>query len=89
MRDKNQKINIDNELNQKIISKFSDDEIKQINFSLNEMNIKFQTDNFIYHKVIHNIKNNKDFIKIYYISFIPHIDRKYGDVLNDEDNEQK
>ena len=53
------------------------------------MNIKFQTDNFIYHKVIHNIKNKKDFIKIYYISFIPHIDRKYGDVLNDEDNEQK
>ena len=77
MRDKRIKLNIKNELSEKLLSKFSDEEIEQINFSLNEMEIDLGTDNLIYHKIIHNIKNKKDFIKMYYIVFFPHLGNSY------------
>ena len=67
---RNKKINIKNELSEKLLSKFSEEEIKQINFSLNKMKIKLEEDNLIYHKVIHNIKNKKNFIKLYYVVFL-------------------
>ena len=54
------------------MSKFSPEEIKQINFSLNTIEYKYDFRYLIYHKVIHNIKNNKDYIKIYYVEFYPH-----------------
>ena len=79
MRDKRIKLNIKNELSEKLLSKFSDEEIEQINFSLNEMEIEFGTDNLIYHKIIHNIKNRKDFIKMYYIVFFPYLGRSFHD----------
>ena len=83
MRDKSIKLNIKNELSEKLLSKFSDEEIEQINFSLNEMEINFGTDNLIYHKIIHNIKNKKDYIKMYYFVFFPHLGRSYHDASED------
>ena len=83
------KINIKNELGEKLLSKFSEEEIKQINFSLNTMNIKFGEDNLIYHKAVHNIKNEKNFMKLYYVVFTPKSDEKVGVESSDEDEEQK
>ena len=83
------KINIKNELGEKLLSKFSEEEIKQINFSLNTMNIKFGEDNLIYHKAVHNIKNKKNFMKLYYVVFTPKSDEKVGVESSDEDEEQK
>ena len=72
LRDKRIKINIEDELAPKLLCNFSDEEIKQINFSLNTIEYKYDFRYLIYHKVIHNIKNNKDYIKIYYVEFYPH-----------------
>ena len=88
MRDKRVKLNIKNELSEKLLSKFSNEEIEQINFSLNEMEIEFGTDNLIYHKIIHNIKNRKDFIKMYYIVFFPYLGRSFHDAQEDEFDEE-
>lgn len=73
LRKKNLKIKIENEVDKKLLSKFSSDEIKQINFSLNK--IKFDPWNkyLLYHKIIHNIKDGKDNMKMYYFIFYPHI----------------
>ena len=54
------------------MSKFSPEEIKQINFSLNTIEYYYDSRHLIYQKVIHNIKDNKDYIKIYYLVFYPH-----------------
>lgn len=78
LRDKRVKIDIKNELSKELLSKFSSEEIKQINFSLNEMEIRVNCDNLIYHKAIHNIKNNKNYIKLYYVIFAPVITNKSG-----------
>ena len=88
MRDKRVKLNIKNELSEKLLSKFSNEEIEQINFSLNEMEIEFGTDNLIYHKIIHNIKNRKDFIKMYYIVFFPYLGRSFHDASEDDFDEE-
>ena len=54
------------------MSKFSPKDIKQINFSLNTIEYHYDYRHLIYHKVIHNIKDNKDYIKIYYVVYYPH-----------------
>ena len=71
---KNTKIKNDirNEIDKKLLSSFSDKEIEQINLSFNQMEFD-DTAHLIYHKVIHNIKNNKDYIKYYGIVFRPYI----------------
>jgi len=79
LRDKRVKIDIQNELSKELLSKFSSEEIKQINFSLNEMEIRVGWDNLIYHKAIHNIKNNKNYIKLYYVIFSPILTGKFGE----------
>ena len=63
LKDKRIKINIEDELEEELLSKFSSKEIKQINFSLNTIEYHYEFRHLIYHKVIHNIKDNKDYIK--------------------------
>lgn len=71
LRDKRKKINIENELSKELLSIFSEDEKKQINFSLNSMGIEYLRENLIYQKDIHKLVGNKDTLKIYYIVFFP------------------
>ena len=71
IKDKNPKIDIRNEVNEELLLNFSDKDIELINFTLNLRKWKFGCDNFIYLKAIHNIKNNKDYIKLYYVVFSP------------------
>jgi len=52
------------------------------------MEIDFGTDNLIYHKIIHNIKNKKDYIKMYYIVFFPHLGRSCHDASEDDYDEE-
>ena len=70
---KGAQLNIENELDKNLLSKFSNDEIKQIKNSLNRMDFKMGTKELIHHKIIHNIKDKQDFIKMYYLFFNPHI----------------
>ena len=72
MKDKRIKMNIENELDEEYLSKFSPDEIKQINESLNKIEYHYNFRHLIYQKVIHNIKGKKDYIKAYFIVFYPH-----------------
>lgn len=75
MKNKKIKNDIRNEINLKnkeLLSLFSDEEIEQINFSFNQMELG-ERENLIYHKVIHNIKNAKDYIKYYAVVFRPFI----------------
>ena len=87
-RDKKVKINIENELDKNLLSNFTSEEIKQINTVLNTMPINFNSKNLIYQKAIHNIKNNKDSIKIYNIIFYPNC---WGDdpELKDESDDYR
>ena len=73
LRNKNLKIKIENEVDKKLLSKFSSDEIKQINFSLDKIKIYPRKKILLYHKIIHNIKDDKDNMKMYYFIFYPHI----------------
>ena len=70
-RDKRVKINIENELNKELLSNFSSEEINKINNTLNNMDIHYQMRNLIYQKVLHNIKDYKNYTKIYDIVFYP------------------
>ena len=72
LKDKRVKMNIEDEIHEDYLSIFSPEEIKQINFSLNTIEYDYDFRHLIYQKVIHNIKNNKDYIKVYYIVFYPH-----------------
>ena len=72
LRDKRIKLKIENELDKGLLSKFTPDEIAQINNSLNTMEFNHNFVNLIYQKVIHNIKNNKDYTTVYDIVFFPH-----------------
>ena len=72
MKDKRIKMNIENELDEEYLSKFSQDEIKQINESLNKIEYHYDFRHLIYQKVIHNIKDKKDYIKAYFLVFYPH-----------------
>ena len=65
LRDKRIKLKIENELDKGLLSKFTPDEIAQINNSLNTMEIHYGFVNLIYQKVIHNIKNKKNYTTIY------------------------
>ena len=71
LRDKRIKLKIENELDKGLLSKFTPDEIDQINNSLNTMEIHYGFVNLIYQKVIHNIKNKKNHTTIYDIVFSP------------------
>ena len=84
LKNKGIKINIEDELSPELLSKFSPEEIKQINFSLNTIEYYYDQRHLIYHKVIHNIKDKKDYIKIYYVVFYPHIPS--DDRINTEDS---
>ena len=72
LRDKRIIINIENELDKELLSKLTSDEIKKINNSLNKMRLEYGFRNLIYQKVIHNIQNGKDKIKILDVVFYPH-----------------
>ena len=78
IKDKNPKIDIRNEVNEELLLNFSDKDIELINFTLNLRKWKFGCDNFIYLKTIHNIKNNKNYIKLYYVVFSPTLYGKDG-----------
>ena len=39
---------------------------------MNTIEYQYDFRHLIYHKVIHNIKDNKDYIRIYYVVFYPH-----------------
>ena len=71
LRDKRIKLKIENELDKGLLSKFTPDEIAQINNSLNTMEFHHNMVNLIYQKVIHNIKNKKNQTTIYDIVFYP------------------
>jgi len=71
LRDKRIKLKIENELDKGLLSKFTPDEIDQINNSLNTMEIDYSFDNLIYQKVIHNIKNKKNYTTVYDIVLSP------------------
>lgn len=73
LRKKNLKIKIENEVDKKLLSKFSSDEIKQINFSLDKIKIYPGRQYLLYQKIIHNINDGKDNMKMYYFIFYPHI----------------
>ena len=71
LRNKDVKLKIENELDKQLLSKFSADEINQINTSLNL--IKYSTaKHLVYQKVIHHVENNHDKILIYDIIVYPH-----------------
>ena len=72
LRDKRIKINMENELDKELLSKFTSDEIKKVNNCLNTMELSYGDRNLIYQKAIHNIQNNKDKIKILDVVFYPH-----------------
>ena len=72
IKDKRIKVNIENILDKQLLSIFSPDEIKQIDNSFNTIKFKYDQTNLVYQKVIHNIKDKKDFTKIYDIVFYPH-----------------
>ena len=71
LRDKRIKIKIENELDKGLLSKFTSDEITQINNSLNTIEFKHGFVNLVYQKVIHNIKYNKNYTTVYDIVFYP------------------
>jgi hypothetical protein len=71
LRDKRIKLDIKKELSQNLLSPFSEEEIKLMNFALSEMSIDSLHENMIFHKALHNITDSKDYIKIYYVVFYP------------------
>ena len=73
LKDKRIKINIENELDKKLLSNFSPEEIKQINVSLNKIVYQYNFRHLIYQKIVHNIKEDgRDYIKIFDIVYYPH-----------------
>ena len=72
LKDKRLKINIENILDKKLLSVFSHDEIQQINNAFNTIKFTYERISLVYQKVIHNIKDKKDYTKIYDIVFYPH-----------------
>lgn len=78
LRDIRVKLDIKKELSQNLLSHFSEEEIKLINFSLNEKTIEPRYENLIFHKAIHRLKNQKDYIKIYDVIFCPFPGDKSG-----------
>ena len=71
IKDKITNINIRDEVYKELLNEFSDKDIDKINFTLNKGNWLLEDVNLIFHKVIHNIKNNKDNIKFYCVVFCP------------------
>ena len=79
LSDKNNDLSIDKDgkYGNLIYSKFSTDEIKQINNSLKNMFIKPYDKNIIYEKITHNLKDNKDYAKGYILIFYPSFEKNY------------
>ena len=78
--DKNNDLSIKNDeskFGKLIYKKFNEDEIKQINNSLNNMDIKPFEKNIIYEKMIHNLEKNTDFVKGSIIIFQPSFEQNY------------
>ena len=78
--DKNNDLSIKNDeskFGKLIYKKFNEDEIKQINNSLNNMDIKPFEKNIIYEKMIHNLEKNTDFVKGSIIIFQPSFGQNY------------
>ena len=81
--DKNNVISIkkdNSKISNLIHSKFTSDEIKQINNSLKNMNIKPLQRNLIYEKMIHNLDNNKDTVKGCLLVFQPSFEKTFFDM---------
>ena len=81
--DKNNVISIkkdNSKISNLIHSKFTLDEIKQINNSLKNMNIKPLQRNLIYEKMIHNLDNNKDIVKGCLLVFQPSFEKTFFDM---------
>jgi hypothetical protein len=81
--DKNNVISIkkdNSKISNLLHSKFTSDEIKQINNSLKTMNIKPLQRNLIYEKMIHNLDNNKDIVKGFLLIFQPSFEKTFFDM---------
>lgn len=81
--DKNNVISIkkdNSKISNLLHSKFTSDEIKQINNSLKNMNIKPLQRNLIYEKMIHNLDNNKDIVKGCLLVFQPSFEKTFFDM---------
>ena len=81
--DKNNVISIkkdESKISKLVYEKFSPDEIKQINNTLKSMNIKPLEKNLIYEKMIHNLNENKDYVKGFLLIFQPSFDKNYFDL---------
>lgn len=86
--DKNNIINIkkdNNKINSLIYSKFTSDEMKQINNALKNMLIKPLQRNLIYEKMIHNLENNKDTVKGCLLVFQPSFEKTFFDMCEGVD----
>ena len=81
--DKNNDLSIKNDeskFGKLIYKKFNEDEIKQINKALNNMDIKPFEKNIIYEKMIHNLEKNTDFVKGSILIFQPSFKQNYFDL---------
>lgn len=86
--DKNNIINIkkdNNKISSLIYSKFTSDEMKQINNALKNMLIKPLQRNLIYEKMIHILENNKDTVKGCLLVFQPSFEKTFFDMCEGVD----
>ena len=83
LMDKNKDLNIKidgDKIGELIYEKFTEDEIKSINNSLNNMIIKPYERNIIYEKMVHNLNDNKDIVKGCILIFYPSFEKNYFDL---------
>ena len=82
--DANNSIDLSNKKN-KIINllnnKFEEDEIKEINDALNNMIIKPLETNLIYEKIIHELTNQKDYVKGFLLILHPSFEKEYFNIF--------
>jgi len=86
--DKNNVINIkkdNSKINSLLYSKFTSDEMKQINNALKNMIIKPLQRNLIYEKMIHVLENNKDTVKGCLLVFQPSFEKSFFDMCEGVD----
>ena len=82
--DKNNIISLnekDNKFNRYIKEKLSSEEIKTINNSLKIMDIKPLEPNLIYEKIVHELHEQKDYIKGFLLIFQPSFEKYYFDLF--------
>jgi len=86
--DKNNVINIkkdNSKISSLVYSKFTSDEMKQINNALKNMIIKPLQRNLIYEKMIHVLENNKDTVKGCLLVFQPSFEKTFFDMCEGVD----